>query len=45
MPEPVITRRRFLAGTTALAAAPAVLPRSARAQTPVKIGNAVLGDY
>lgn len=45
MPEPAITRRRFLAGATALAAAPVVLPRSARAQTPVKIGTAVLGDY
>ena len=45
MPEPTITRRRFLAGATALAAAPAVLPRAARAQTPVKIGTAVLGDY
>ena len=45
MPEPAITRRRFLAGATALAAAPVVLPRGARAQTPVKIGTAVLGDY
>ena len=45
MPEPAITRRRFLAGATALAAAPVVLPRSARAKTPVKIGTAVLGDY
>lgn len=45
MPEPAITRRRFLAGATALAAAPVVLPHGARAQTPVKIGTAVLGDY
>ncbi len=45
MPEPTITRRRFLAGATALAAAPVALPGSARAQTPVKIGTAVLGDY
>ncbi|MEK7701952.1 MAG: ABC transporter substrate-binding protein [candidate division NC10 bacterium] len=45
MPDPAITRRRFLAATAALAAAPAVLPRGARAQTPVKIGTAVLGDY
>lgn len=45
MPEPAITRRRFLAAATALATAPAVLPESARAQTPVKIGTAVLGDY
>ena len=40
-----MTRRCFLAGTAALAAAPAVLPRTARAQTTVKIGTAVLGDY
>ncbi len=45
MPEPAISRRRFLAGTAALATAPAVLPRPAGAQIPVKIGTAVLGDY
>lgn len=45
MPEPAISRRRFLAGTAALAAAPVAPPRAARAQTPVKIGTAVLGDY
>ncbi len=45
MRESAMTRRCFLAGTAALAAAPAVLPRTARAQTTVKIGTAVLGDY
>lgn len=46
MPEPVITRRRFVAGAAVVAAAPAALsPRIARGQTAVKIGTAVLGDY
>ena len=39
-----ITRRRFAAGALAASAAP-VLARAARAQTAVKIGTAVLGDY
>src|SRR5213594_4284831 len=39
-----ITRRRFAAGALAASAAP-VLARAARAQTTVKIGTAVLGDY
>src|SRR5216117_4355688 len=39
-----ITRRRFAAGALAASAAP-VLGRAARAQTAVKIGTAVLGDY
>ncbi len=44
MPRPSLTRRRFLAA--AAAAAPAALaPRIARAQSAVKIGTAVLGDY
>ena len=41
---PVITRRRFVAGALATTASP-VLHRTARAQTTVKIGTAVLGDY
>lgn len=46
MASPSITRRRFLAGAAAAAAAPAALgPRIARGQTAVKIGTAVLGDY
>src|SRR2546428_3588466 len=40
----VISRRRFLAGAAAAGTVPA-LARAARAQTPVKIGTAVLGDY
>jgi ABC-type nitrate/sulfonate/bicarbonate transport system substrate-binding protein len=40
----VITRRRFVAGSLATTAAP-LLTRAARAQTAVKIGTAVLGDY
>src|SRR5947208_16436363 len=40
----VISRRRFLAAAAAAGTAPA-LARAARAQTPVKIGTAVLGDY
>jgi NitT/TauT family transport system substrate-binding protein len=44
MPSPSMTRRTFLAG--AATAAPAALaPRRARAQSAVKIGTAVLGDY
>jgi NitT/TauT family transport system substrate-binding protein len=40
-----LSRRRFL-GTTALAAAAVTLaPRTGRAQTSVKVGTAVLGDY
>src|SRR2546427_6322648 len=39
----VISRRRFLAAAAA-GTVPA-LARAARAQTPVKIGTAVLGDY
>src|SRR5574341_1134536 len=46
MAEPVITRRRFLAGAAVAGAAPAALgPRIARAEIAVKIGTAVLGDY
>jgi NitT/TauT family transport system substrate-binding protein len=46
MPSTSLTRRRFLAGVAAATAAPAVLtPRAARAQSAVKIGTAVLGDY
>jgi NitT/TauT family transport system substrate-binding protein len=40
----VITRRRFVAGALAASALPAVAG-PARAQTAVKIGTAVLGDY
>jgi NitT/TauT family transport system substrate-binding protein len=40
----VNSRRRFLAGVAAAGTVPA-LARAARAQTPVKIGTAVLGDY
>src|SRR5213593_710252 len=40
----VISRRRFLAAAAAAGTVPA-LTRAARAQTPVKIGTAVLGDY
>ena len=40
----VITRRRFVAGALAATTTPA-FARSARAQTAVKIGTAVLGDY
>src|SRR5256886_9279868 len=42
MPSPSLTRRRCLAAAAALAA---VTPRVARAQSAVKIGTAVLGDY
>ena len=38
------TRRRFVAGALAATTTP-VLTRAARAQTAVKIGTAVLGDY
>jgi len=41
---PAITRRRFLTTALATAATPAVT-RVARAQSAVKIGSAVLGDY
>jgi len=41
---PAITRRRFLTSALATAATPAVT-RVARAQSAVKIGSAVLGDY
>src|SRR2546427_10642379 len=40
----VISRRPSLAGATAAGTVPA-LARPARAQAPVKIGTAVLGDY
>ena len=40
----VISRRRFLTAAAAAGTVPA-LARAARAQTPVKIGTAVLGDY
>src|SRR5499426_4418891 len=40
----VITRRRFLTTALATGATP-LLSRAARAQSPVKIGSAVLGDY
>src|SRR5204862_553552 len=40
----VISRRRFLAAAAAAGTVPA-LARAARAQTPVKIGTAVVGDY
>lgn len=45
MASPSLTRRHLLAGAAAAAVAPAVAPRSARAQGAVKIGTAVLGDY
>ncbi|PYO14038.1 MAG: hypothetical protein DMD75_04885, partial [Candidatus Rokuibacteriota bacterium] len=41
---PVITRRRFVTTTLATGATP-LFPRVVRAQTAVKIGTAVLGDY
>ena len=41
---PVTTRRRFLTSALAAGATP-LLARAARAQTAVKIGSAVLGDY
>src|SRR6266478_4578316 len=41
---PVITRRRFLSTALATGATP-LFARAARAQTAVKIGSAVLGDY
>src|SRR5438067_13353094 len=41
---PVITRRRLLATALATGATP-LLARAARAQSSVKIGSAVLGDY
>jgi ABC-type nitrate/sulfonate/bicarbonate transport system substrate-binding protein len=40
----VTTRRRFVAGALAATTTP-VLTRAARAQTAVKIGTAVLGNY
>jgi ABC-type nitrate/sulfonate/bicarbonate transport system substrate-binding protein len=40
----VTTRRRFVAGALAATTVP-LRPRAARAQTAVKIGTAVLGDY
>ncbi|MBI2217461.1 MAG: ABC transporter substrate-binding protein [Candidatus Rokubacteria bacterium] len=40
-----ISRRRFLASATAAAAAGSCALPLARAQTPVKLGSAVLGDY
>ena len=40
-----MSRRAFLGGTAAVAAAGAVAPRVVRAQPSVKIGTAVLGDY
>jgi NitT/TauT family transport system substrate-binding protein len=43
-PMSVTTRRRFVAGALAATATP-TLARAARAQTAVKIGTAVLGDY
>ena len=45
MPSVSLTRRRFLAGAAAAAAPAALAPRPARAQSAVKIGTAVLGDY
>src|SRR5213595_993860 len=45
MPRPSLTRRRFLAAAAAAAAPAALAPRIARAQSAVKIGTAVLGDY
>src|SRR5437870_5616545 len=41
---PVITRRRFVTTALATGATP-LFPRVVRAQTAVKIGSAVLGDY
>src|SRR5262249_9827322 len=41
---PVITRRQFLTSALAAGATP-LLARAVRAQTAVKIGSAVLGDY
>jgi NitT/TauT family transport system substrate-binding protein len=43
-PMPVLTRRRFLTTTLATGAAP-LFARATSAQTAVKIGSAVLGDY
>src|SRR5881409_756093 len=43
-PMSVITRRRFVAGALAVTTTP-VFARVTRAQTAVKIGTAVLGDY
>src|SRR3989441_356057 len=45
MPSVSLTRRRFLAGAAAATAPAALAPRPARAQSAVKIGTAVLGDY
>ena len=42
---PVITRRRFLTTAALATGATPLLARAARAQTAVKIGTAVLGDY
>src|SRR4030095_731774 len=43
-PMPVITRRRFLSTALAAGATP-LSARAVRAQTAVKSGSAVLGDY
>jgi NitT/TauT family transport system substrate-binding protein len=42
---PSISRRRFLVSTSGLLVAGALAPAVVRAQTSVKIGTAVLGDY
>ena len=42
---PPMTRRRFLRASAMAAAAAPLVPTMARAQTAIKIGTAVLGDY
>jgi len=42
---PVITRRRFVTTAALATSATPLIARAARAQTAVKIGTAVLGDY
>src|SRR5829696_865734 len=42
---PRLTRRDFLLTSAAALAAAPLVPVVARAQTPIKIGTAVLGDY
>jgi len=42
---PVITRRRFVTTAALATSATPLIARAARAQTTVKIGTAVLGDY
>jgi ABC-type nitrate/sulfonate/bicarbonate transport system substrate-binding protein len=42
---PLISRRRFLASASGAIVAGALVPAAVRAQTSVKVGTAVLGDY